>query len=852
MKNQTSTPKQTDAALRTSEEQFHTIFEAAPIPMVISRASDGVILQANAHLGPFFGLATEELIGRKTPDFYYDPADRARMLERLQKNGELSDYEVRAQKADGTPFWVLSSIRSIKLNGESVLLAGFHDITARKSAEEEVRRLNEELEQRVAARTAEWRESQEQFQQIAENINEVLWLESLDDKRLLYVSPVFDKIWGFSHQKLFQQPLALLEAVHPEDRDRFKAHLGKQRRGEIAETEYRIVQPDNSMRWIWDRGFPIRNGDGHIYRTVGLAQDITERKQAEEALRRRNEQIIRHQAALLKLARLDDADLAAKQKKILEVAARTLEVERCSAWLFNADRSEIICQDLYLCSNNVHESGLRLQAQQYPGYFRALTTGLAIPAHDARQDPRTAEFTEDYLKPLGITSMLDVSIWLHAKVAGVVCHEHTGARREWTPEEEEFATSIAELFSLALEETELKLAAEALYRSKMRYRSLVHDIEGIVWEADPENLRMTFASDQVERLLGYPWQQWIEEPTFWQDHIFPEDLAAAIASRQKAIAERKTQEIEYRMCAAGGRVVWLRDIVSGFTAEGQAHMLRGVMVDITDRKHMEEQIRQYTQELEKLVEQRTAQIQELERQRAESEKLAAAGRMAARIAHEINNPLAGILNSFTLVKDAVPETHRYYSYVSRIENEIDRIAGIVRQMFDLYRPEKESVREFRLNETISDVIALLQAGAYERSVILESDTSRAAVAVTLSEGLLRQILYNLILNAIEASVSGGVVKIDAAIENQALHLTVADQGAGISEAAGAHIFEPFFTTKSGDHTGGLGLGLSITQSIVQSMKGTIGFESQVGKGTVFKIALPLALNIGMNDDEVEG
>jgi len=231
-------------------------------------------------------------------------------------------------------------------------------------------------------------------------------------------------------------------------------------------------------------------------------------------------------------------------------------------------------------------------------------------------------------------------------------------------------------------------------------------------------------------------------------------------------------------------------------------------------------------------------IKKLERQQVESEKLTAAGRIAARVAHEINNPLAGIKNSFHLIKDAVPVDYPHYHYVGRIEKEIDRIARIVRQMFNLYRQDQEASWEFLVNETISDVVALLETNARQRDVKVQL-VSNLMVAVTLPEGLLRQVLYNIIQNAIEASPDGQAVKITTELKDGLLEISVSDRGCGIQKELRSRIFEPFFSTKSGVPRAGLGLGLSVTKSMVDTMGGTLDFTSQVNQGTVFQIMLPL-------------
>jgi len=195
-----------------------------------------------------------------------------------------------------------------------------------------------------------------------------------------------------------------------------------------------------------------------------MRQEFARRKRAEEELRKRTEQVIRHQTALLELTKLDYSDLESALKGITEMDSKTLAVERVSVWLFTGDRSAIICEDLYKLSENLHEKGLRLEACEYPRYFQALEDSRAMAANDACTDPRTSELSDGYLKPCGITSMMDVSVRLHGKLVAIVCHEHVGPRREWTLEEQDFAASIADTVSLTLEGLARKQAEEGLQK----------------------------------------------------------------------------------------------------------------------------------------------------------------------------------------------------------------------------------------------------------------------------------------------------------------------------------------------------------------------------------------------------
>jgi two-component system sensor kinase FixL len=193
-----------------------------------------------------------------------------------------------------------------------------HNLSALQQTEEHLRRANDELETRVRQRIAELtaindaleaqisariqaetalRDSEEQFRQLAEHIREVFWVHGVAEERLLYVSPAYADIWGRPAQSFQERPLDWLEAIHPDDRDRVHtAHIVKLGTGFLNE-EYRIIRPDGTVRWIWDRGFPIRDATGYVYRIAGLAEDITTRKMAEDQLRRQ-------QVELAKTARL--------------------------------------------------------------------------------------------------------------------------------------------------------------------------------------------------------------------------------------------------------------------------------------------------------------------------------------------------------------------------------------------------------------------------------------------------------------------------------------------------------------------------------------------------------------------
>ena len=183
----------------------------------------------------------------------------------------------------------------------------------------------------------------------------------------------------------------------------------------------------------------------------------------------------RQHDVLVDLARrpsLHAGRLGAALRDITEAAAETLGVERVGIWFFTPDRQSIRCSELFERTPAAHSEGGELTARRYPAYFQALETERTIAAADARLDPRTSAFTESYLDPFGVTSMLDAPIRRFGHMTGVVCFEHVGTPRAWTAEDEHFASSLADLITMAIDANERRQAQEAL-RHRVEFEKLI-------------------------------------------------------------------------------------------------------------------------------------------------------------------------------------------------------------------------------------------------------------------------------------------------------------------------------------------------------------------------------------------
>jgi PAS domain S-box-containing protein len=261
--------RNTTAALRASEEHHRRLIDILPDAVCLIHPK-GELLAVNSQAVAMLGYAsTEELLHKNIYDLTA-PEEHARVKADFVvalKAGILRNAEFTMLKKSGEAFRVeLSATVSLGIHGQSTgLLSVVRDITERQRAQQALQA------------------SEERFRQLAQHIREVFWMSNAEKTEMIYVSPAYEEIWGQTCESLYTSPQNWLEAIHPDDRKRVQETLGKQATGEYDEI-FRIVRPDGAIRWIQDRAFPIRDASGKIYRVVGIADDITKRKQAWDAL----------------------------------------------------------------------------------------------------------------------------------------------------------------------------------------------------------------------------------------------------------------------------------------------------------------------------------------------------------------------------------------------------------------------------------------------------------------------------------------------------------------------------------------------------------------------------------------
>jgi two-component system NtrC family sensor kinase len=221
---------------------------------------------------------------------------------------------------------------------------------------------------------------------------------------------------------------------------------------------------------------------------------------------------------------------------------------------------------------------------------------------------------------------------------------------------------------------------------------------------------------------------------------------------------------------------------------------------------------------------------------AQSEKLAAMGRLTSLIAHEVNNPLYGIANTLELLKSEIPPDNAKRNILDMALSETERLSDMLRKMLSFARPEPEERQPTDINRLIDEIITLHHKQFMEKNIRMISRPGKNLGFIEASKNQLRQVLLNMISNARDAMVDGGDLEIRTRRSRNTIHILIRDTGVGISEENLGRIFDTFFTTK--DEVRGVGHGLSLCYSVIKDHGGDIRVASQVGQGTTFTLILP--------------
>ena len=449
----TKSKKQFD---QKEEEQYKQLIKNSPVGLFETDA-DGKFLFVNKKWCEITGFSEEEALNLSFVDLVFEKDQERILLELSDSAHEISKFEstFRILKADESIQWVKGIANA--LVDQWRYFKGFSGVieeTVRSDKSEKI--LKEEYRQYEKIKDKERQLSE--AQRIG-NIGSWEW-----DLEKNYIS------WTEQLYRIFEiepgTPITLntyFNKIHPEDLNFVKnlIFVAKKRRRSFN-FQHRIMVKDNVIKYLHCKGSVIRADDFEPVIMQGTAEDITDDWIKEENERNKKLQTINFQSTLLELSKISGLSLKLVYERITETDALQIDTERVGIWLFNESRTAVICYCLYTKSTHKHSFDITILKRDAPYYFSALEDNRVIVANDAINDPATSDLNNFYLKPIGVTSMLDAPIRVQGKLLGVVCHEHVGPKRKWTDEEQNFAASVAEIVAIYIEAHNLRKTEKEL------------------------------------------------------------------------------------------------------------------------------------------------------------------------------------------------------------------------------------------------------------------------------------------------------------------------------------------------------------------------------------------------------
>ena len=675
------------------------------------------------------------------------------------------------------------------------------DITERKKAEIELRRQREEL------------------QTIFDSVPAMIF--QLDrEHRLVHVNRAFVEGVGLPKEKL--EGRSTLE-IFPHQADSYWRDdedvmtSGRPKRG--------ILEPfetSGGTRWAQTDKIPYRDADGNVTGVLAFALDITERKRAEDALRRRAEELAALQAIVLDIT--GPHDLPILLHTIVERAARLVGAPAGGMYLCDPEKQEARCVVSY---NTPHDyTGTVLKYGEGAAGIVA-KTGEPLAVDDYRtwhgratafeeKRPFRAVLTVPMIWQGQVTGVIDVLddrpqhftkadqelLTLFANHAAIVI-ENARLMEQEKRYAEELARHSTSLEQLVLERTE-KLA-----ESERRFRELADLLPQIVFEIDVKG-NFTFVNRVAFAITGYPEEEEekLREGLNALQMFAPGDRSRVMENMSRVLGGEALPAGEYVILRKDGSTFPALVHSSPIIQSGKPVGLRGIVMDITERKRAEEEL-------------------------VKAQRLATIGETAAMVGHDLRNPLQGIAGAvyYLATKERPKLSKEGRMMLQLIEEGIGRSDKIIDDLLEYSRDLRLELSETNAKSITQDALAKVEIPKGIR--VVNSTKNQPPMRLDLEK--MRRVFLNVTVNAVDAMPKGGTLTIASTRSRDNVHITFKDTGEGMTAETLAKLWSPLFTTKAK----GMGFGLPVAKRLVEAHGGSISVESKLGKGSTFTVTLPI-------------
>ncbi|NNE31490.1 MAG: sigma 54-interacting transcriptional regulator, partial [Winogradskyella sp.] len=441
------------------------------------------IIMVNPAFCKMTGFTEQELIGLKRPYPFSPPEvkeDNDKRFNLLKENKNLPDYENTYMNKDGERFPVQVLVSSLHdENGKKFAnFATVQDISERKKAEIDLKLAKEFTDKLIMS------------------MQEGLIIVNLKGE-IIMVNDAACDIYGYTEDELIGLSMPYPFVINDDTdiiRNAYKMVAG----GEPLSFKYKFERKNGERITTYFSTGNIKNNNNEVIALFATIKDITEEEKSKKALEANAILSNKKKDAILELANLVGEHYDTAFNKITKLASQTLEVGRVSIWSFKNDKSEIFCEKLYNLKTNSFERDFVIQYNDNPHYFDELTKKQTIRVADAQNNKITKQFTKDYFKPNNISSLMDVFINSTNGHYGIICFEHVGdTLRDWSADDLQFATSIANIVSLMVESTERKSAEKMLLTSNKQLSQANTELNALREQLEQENVYLRNELDLV-------------------------------------------------------------------------------------------------------------------------------------------------------------------------------------------------------------------------------------------------------------------------------------------------------------------------------------------------------------------
>ena len=784
-------------ALRESDQKLRDLVENIPA-FVLTIDLDGRILYVN-QTQP--GMSMEHVIGKSIFDFA-EPDEYTKIRDAFDKivtTGEPQSVELRAEGARGSIAWYSCRFGPIRKEGKIVGVAGFsQDITEQKQAEQAVNF------------------NQKRYQDLVEEIDGIVWECKADTLEFTYISPRVEEMLGYPVQQWYDNPDLWPSVIHPDDRER-SIEFCRQRTEEGIDHhfDYRANTADGRTIWIHDQVRLIRDEDGQVTLLRGIMIDITERKR-DQAFRDGETVVLEKLAKGHEIAEVLNDLVLTLECAVPDMIGSILLLDESASVLRHGAAPSL--PEEY----NQLIDGIEI-GPQVGSCGTAAYLNQQVVVEDTFTDPLWSDYRE-------LAQRFDLrACWSHpvvssdGRVLGTLAMYYRAPRRP-SKEEQELIATAARLASVVIEHRRIIRAhrdSEAKFRHLFDHSPsaiFVEDINGTVLDA---NLAAC-------ELHGFPREKLVGQNVL---DLVPSHSREQTGRDFSRIVEGDLIEFEGMSRHASGRSVPVSIRVSPIEYDGE-HCLLFHVQDITKRKQAEDEFHKQQDQL------------------AHVSRLTTMGQMVAGLAHELNQPLYAIANfatacSRTLESGNFETDEKLVDWNRKIADQANRAGEIIRRMRDFSRKDRMKHSDVDVNVLVKDSMELVAAEARRDRVDVRCEYLDPPIVLHVDVIQIQQTLVNLLQNAFQALetaerarklVAVRILRMEWEEDGNFVQIEIEDNGIGLPEGSAESLYDAFYTTKPE----GMGMGLAISRSIVDSQGGRLWATSNADHGTTFHFTLPLA------------